>query len=177
MKNFKSILLAVFIFAMSNGCVKDDDYSVPKLGCTEPNLTANKTVPEIIAQAGSIVTQYPYDDIIEAYVVSSDEGGNFFKTISMQTLATETSPAVGFSVPIDASNAYVDYRVGAKVYIKLKDLYTDIYNGSMRVGGIYVTTYGHAAVGRMTPGLYQNQLIASCTYLSENDLVKKVTVP
>src|SRR6478609_10758439 len=162
----KFIFLTTLLFVFTNGCVKDNDYSIPKLACTEPNLTANKTVSEIISQSGSVVAQYPYDDIIEAYVVSSDEGGNFFKSISMQTLATETSPAMGFSVPIDASNAYVDYRVGAKVYIKLKDLYTDIYNGSMRVGGIYVTTYGHAAVGRMTPGLYQNQLIASCTYLS-----------
>jgi hypothetical protein len=27
----------------------------------------------------AIVTQYTYDDIIEAYVVSSDENGNFLK--------------------------------------------------------------------------------------------------
>jgi hypothetical protein len=29
----------------------------------------------------------------------------------------------------------------------------------------------------MTPSLYQKQLIASCTYLKEDALVKKVTVP
>jgi hypothetical protein len=33
---------------------------------------------EIRTNAGAIVTQYTYDDIIEAYVVSSDENGNFF---------------------------------------------------------------------------------------------------
>ena len=173
----KFICLTTLLFAITNGCVKDNDYSIPKLACTEPNLTPNKTVPEIISASGSVVTQYPYDDIIEAYVVSSDEGGNFFKSISFQTLATETTPTVGFSVPIDASNAYINYRVGAKVYIKMKDLYTDIYYGSMRIGGIYSNSYGHASVGRMTPSLYQNQLIASCTYLKEDLLIKKVTVP
>jgi hypothetical protein len=40
----------------------------------QPDFTVNKKFA-----AGAIVTQYTYDDIIEAYVVSSDENGNFFK--------------------------------------------------------------------------------------------------
>ena len=59
--------------------------------------------------------------MIEAYVVSSDEYGNFFKAISFQTLPTATTKTIGFSVPIDVSNAYIDYRVGNKVYVKLKN--------------------------------------------------------
>jgi hypothetical protein len=47
-------------------------------------------VAEIRTNAGAIVTQYTYDDIIEAYVVSSDENGNF-KAISLQTLGTTTT--------------------------------------------------------------------------------------
>jgi hypothetical protein len=43
-----------------------------------------------------------------------------FKAISLQTLGTTTTPAVGFSVPVDASNTYVDFRIGNKVYVKLK---------------------------------------------------------
>jgi hypothetical protein len=74
------------------------------------------------------VSQYKYDDVIEAYVVSSDEAGNFF-SISFQTLATATTPTTGFSVPVDASNLYIEFRVGNKVYVKLKDLYTDLYFG------------------------------------------------
>jgi hypothetical protein len=33
-----------------------------------------------------VPSQYTYDDIIEAYVVSSDENGNFQKAISLQTM-------------------------------------------------------------------------------------------
>jgi hypothetical protein len=76
--------------------------------------------------------------VIEAYVVSTDEYGNFFKSISFQTLATATTKAIGFSVPVDVSNNYVDYRLGNKVYIKLKDQYTDIKYGSLRIGSLYV---------------------------------------
>jgi hypothetical protein len=41
---------------------------------------------EIRTNAGAITTQYTYDDIIEAYVVSSENGN--FKAISLQTLGT-----------------------------------------------------------------------------------------
>jgi hypothetical protein len=64
---------------------------IPKLRCTQPDFTVNKMVAEIRTNAGAIVTQYTYDDIIEAYVVSSDENGNFFKAISLQTLGTTTT--------------------------------------------------------------------------------------
>jgi hypothetical protein len=39
-----------------------------------------------------------------------------------------------FSVPVDATN-YIDFRFGNKVYLKLKDQYTDINYGSLRIGG------------------------------------------
>lgn len=175
--NLKLIFTTAILIILSNSCVSDDDYNTPQLECNQPNLTPNKSVQEIIAASGNVVTQYPYDDIIEAYVVSSDKEGNFFKSISLQTLATETTSSLGFSVPIDASNTYIDYRVGTKVSIKLKDLYTDIYYGSMRVGGIYVNSYGYSSVGRLLASSYKNQLIASCTHLNEDNFVKKVTVP
>lgn len=176
-----NILKSVFFVALTVGafssCVNDDDYNTPVLDCTQPNLTANRTVQQVIDASGPLVAPYAFvDDVIEAYVVSSDESGNFYKSISFQTLATATTPAIGFSVPIDATNTYIDYRPGNKVYIKMKDLYTDIIYGSMRIGGIYVNTSGQASVGRLPVSLYKQRLIASCTNVSEDDLVKQVTV-
>jgi hypothetical protein len=78
---------------------------VPKLRCTQPDFTTNKTVGS--PHYAGAITQYTYDDIIEAYVVSSDENGNFFKAISLQTIGTATAPAVGFSVPVDATNMLI----------------------------------------------------------------------
>jgi hypothetical protein len=46
-------------------------------------------------------------------VVSSDENGNF-QSYFFADFGTTTAPAVGFSVPVDATNTYVDFRMGIK---------------------------------------------------------------
>jgi hypothetical protein len=171
---FYTVFLGITITFGS--CTKEE-FDVPKLSCNQPDLKVNRTVEEVRAVTNSIVTQYAYDDIIEAYVVSSDEGGNFFKTISFQTLATATMPAIGFSVPIDASNTYIDFRLGNKVYIKMKNQYTDIYFGGMRIGGIYVNTYNEGGVGRISPNDYKKVLNASCTMVDEELLVRQISIP
>lgn len=153
------------------------DTTVPQIICNQPDITTNRTVAEITKIANSVVAQYPYDDSIEAYVVSTDEFGNFFKTISFQTLATANTPAIGFSVPVDATNLYVDYRFGNKVYLKLKNQYTDIYFGGLRIGGIYANAFNEASVGRLSQNEYKKVLYPSCTTLKENQLVRAITIP
>lgn len=173
---FYNLLFSIGIAIVFARCVKDD-FEVPKLACTQADLTVNRTVAEVRANANSVVAQYAYDDIIEAYVVSSDESGNFFKSISFQTLATATTPAVGFSVPVDATNTYIDYRIGNKVYLKLKDQYTDISFGGMRIGSIYVNSFNEGAVGRLSQNDYKKVLHASCTSVREDLLVRPISIP
>jgi hypothetical protein len=172
---FTSLLLSIFLTLLFASCVQEEP-ALPPLECNHPYLKTNRTVAEVRDAADAIVTQYKYDDIIEAYVVSTDEHGNFFKTISFQTLGTATKPAVGFSVPVDVSNTYIDYRLGNKVYIKLKDQYTDIYYGGLRIGTIYVNSYNEGGVGRLSQNTYKKVLIASCTQLSDQVLTKKITL-
>jgi len=170
-------LFFIIVFTITfSSCVKEE-FSVPKLSCNQPDLIVNQTVEAVHEAANSIVTPYPYDDIIEAYVVSSDEAGNFFKSISFQTLATATTPAIGFSVPVDMSNTYIDFRLGNKVYVKLKDQYTDIYFGALRIGSIYVNSNNEGAVGRVSQNDYKKVLNASCTTISEDLLVRPISIP
>ena len=169
------VCLFVAVIIVYCGCV-NDEVAAPKLVCTQPDLLTNKTVSEIRAITNDIVTQYKFDDIIEAYAVSSDEGGNFFKSISFQTLATATTPAIGFSVPVDGTNLYIDYRIGNKVYIKLKDQYTDLSFGGMRIGNIFVSAGNQGGVGRLSQNDYKKILSASCTTLKEEDLVRSLTM-
>jgi len=49
-------------------------------------------------------------DYIEAYVTSSDEGGNFYKSISM----VSTDGSTGFSMPVDNYNLYTEFEPGKK---------------------------------------------------------------
>jgi hypothetical protein len=172
---FQRYLFIVLLLVLYSGCVSDE-LPAPKLTCNQPTLVTNKSVKDIHTTANAIVTQYKYDDIIEAYVVSSDESGNFFKSISFQTLATATTPALGFSVPIDATNLYIEYRVGNKVYIKLKDLYTDIDFGGVRIGNIFVNSYNQGGVGRLSQNDYKKILHASCETVNEEKLVRKGTM-
>jgi hypothetical protein len=131
----KSILFSAFLGSLATSCVTDDDYSVPVLQCVDTTLEKTKEVSQIPASA--TVTQYLNDDVIEAYVTSSDEAGNFFKSISMQTL----DGSKAFSVPVDVTSSFINFEPGRKVLIKMKDLYTDVSNGGMRIGGIFVNSY------------------------------------
>lgn len=174
MKNYTFQFFLLMISLVVFGACANNDEEIPKLSCNQPDIPVNKTVANVQDAAAEIVAQYPYDDVIEAYVVSSDENGNFFKTISFQTLATATTSAVGFSVPIDATNLYVDYRVGNKVYVKLKNQYIDLYYGGLRIGGLYVNAFNQGGVGRLSQNDYKKVLLASCTNMKEEQLVRSI---
>lgn len=170
MKNKLLLSFFTFLLLLFYGC--NNEVDIPKLACTQPDLTVNQTVQKVKDLSGSVPKQYSYNDIIEAYVVSSDEGGNFFKTISFQTLATDKTPATGFSIPVDVSNTYIDFRVGNKVYIKLKNQFTDLYFGGLRIGSLYVSNAGDPTIGRVSQNDYKTVLNASCTVIDESQLMK-----
>ncbi len=173
----KNIVLNLFFgIALLSVCSCNNEIETPVLGCTQPDFKVNKTVEKVYELSANTAKQYLYDDIIEAYVVSSDEGGNFFKSISFQTKASANNPAIGFSVPVDASNTYIDYRVGNKVYVKLKNQFTDLYYGGLRIGSLYVSNAGDPTVGRISQNEYKNVLNASCTIIDENELVQSLSV-
>jgi hypothetical protein len=171
---YRSLVFSTVTILFLNCATKEPD--LPKLECNQPTFTANRTVAEVRTSANAIATQYKFDDVIEAYVISSDESGNYFKTISFQTLATATTSAMGFNVPVDATNLYTDYRIGNKVFIKLKNQYTDISFGGLRIGYITVNSFNEAGVGRLSQNDYKNVLNASCTTISEEKLVQKLSM-
>ncbi|MEP6805538.1 MAG: DUF5689 domain-containing protein, partial [Flavobacterium sp.] len=174
MKN--KFLIAFFALSFLIFCGCNNEVEIPKLACTQPDLTINQTVQKVKDLSVSVPKLYSYEDIIEAYVVSSDEGGNFFKAISFQTLATDKTPAIGFSIPVDVSNTYIDFRVGNKVYIKLKNQFTDLYFEGMRIGSLYVSNAGDPTIGRVSQNDYKNVLNASCTVIDENELVESISI-
>jgi hypothetical protein len=172
----KSIFLAVITASIFTSCVKDDNYDAPSLnGCTETTLVKNREVSDIIANA--TVAQHVnitpgVSDVIEAYVTSSDISGNFFKSVSMQTL----DGSKAFSVPVDATSLFINYEPGRKVLIKMDGLYTDIKYGGMRIGGLYANSSGSAEVGRLPEADFKASVQRSCTVVNTDDLVQHVTI-
>ncbi|MCD8519216.1 MAG: hypothetical protein LRY32_07050, partial [Flavobacterium sp.] len=76
MKNLK-LVLTTAILATLTSCVNGDDYGTPDLSNDCVNIAATKSVQDIATLANTTVQQYTNTDFIEAYVTSSDEGGNF----------------------------------------------------------------------------------------------------
>lgn len=175
MKNIKT-LLSLSIFAALVSCVNSDNYDAPDTTkfCTEVPVTT--TVTALAATATSTVQQYTADDVIEAYVTSSDEGGNFFKSISLVTV----DGTKGFSIPVDSYNLYSKYEPGRKVFVKLKNRY--FYNSptssSLEIGDLFDNGAPQPdEVGRISGITYEQVIQRSCTKVNENTLVNALTIP
>lgn len=163
---FKSILLLALSTSVLTSCA-NDDYGVPSVECQDANLTATKTVADIKNAATTTATLYTEDDIIEAVVVSSDKGGNFYKKIYLTSLDSE----IGFSISINQTALYSDYQPGRKVFIKLKDLYVQMSHNTLAIGALY-----NGNVGQIAALDYRNHISRSCTTIVEETLIQKVTL-
>ena len=136
-------------------CVKDDDYDLPDLNKLKKDVPSFSgtviTFDQAIGKASSTVTTYTGDEAIEGYVISSDEGGNFYKKIYLQN-AEKTK---GISVAIDKSGLYIEFPLGAKVQVRLKGLSTQIANGGLEIGySTYTNKSGRVSVGTMAQAVY-----------------------
>jgi uncharacterized protein DUF5689 len=174
--NIKQLLIFPLLAVTISGCVNGDDYNTPDLSQECTSLTVTKQVQDITAMSTATYQQYPDADIIEAYVTSSDEGGNFYKSISLVSVDGTT----GFSMPIDAYNLYTKFEPGRKVYVNMEDRYFVTENNSTVIGSLYYNNTpadpSDDEVGRISGVEYQNVLKRSCDKVDEDDIVKHLTI-
>ena len=171
MKNLR-FLLSTAVLASLLGCVNGDDYGTPDLSKECITIAKTKEVTDITSIATATATQYTTNqnltDYIEAYVTSSDEGGNFYKSISMVSIDGLT----GFSMPVDNYNLYAEFEPGRKVTIKLdKNRYFNKQHGSTVIGSLY-----NNGIGRISGVEYKDVILRSCTKVDENNLVNRLTI-
>lgn len=170
MKNIylKSVLLITVAIGMLSSCVNSDSYSVPENTLVTQELVSTKTVAVINAAATVTPVKHTADDVIEAYVTSSDESGTFYKSISFQTIPTDGSAPIGFSVPINITTLYgKGFSPGRKVFIKLNGLYTAKVFGSLQIGSLF-----EGSIGRISEFEWKNYLFPSATIVPESALVR-----
>jgi len=185
MKNiFKNSCVIILSIGLFSGCV-NDTYDTPQFGdCVNPGLTKTKEVTDIYAVAINPVPNtttgipntptYAADDIIEAYVISSDEGGNFYKSMYFQPV----DGSKGFNLSIDEANMYVkNFKPGKKVFLKLKGLAYGNPNNRFARGLVFgAPPTDQYDVDRLPTLQYPKHLIASCDIVSEEDIVHKITL-
>ncbi len=177
----KSGLLFALAIGFFSGCASDDHYTNPGDTLTTYELTTTTTVAAVKAGAPFVddtpptltpPALYTADDVIEAYVTSSDAQGTFYKSISFQTIPTDGSDPIGFSVPVNATTLFgKGFTPGRKVYIKLQGLYTGIVYGSLQIGALFEGT-----VGRISEFDWKNHLFPSATVVAESEMVRTMTL-
>lgn len=152
-------------------CVKDGDFELPESLCQD-QLEPSITLTELYTMAGEDLVKYKTDDLLEAYVVSSDQQGNFFKTISFQNL----EGTLGFSIPIDQTDLYTLYNPGDRVLINLLDLYVKIDKGALEIGAFFVDTFGNETIGRIGKPGFEKHIQKMCTWVEEDQLINTLSI-
>jgi len=135
MKNIK-ILGVLVIFTMLS-CVKTDDFELPDLETSEIEIEGDITSIAAVKGNFNFETEAIYtfretDTWFEAYVISSDAGGNFYKELIVQDKAS--NPTSGIHLLLDHNSLFDTYNLGRKIYVKLDGLSLWYNNGVLQLG-------------------------------------------
>ena len=153
----KNTAIAFISLCTVMSCVKDDDYELPDNKKVLPAF-AGKVVSfsDVVSRTTPSIKTYSADEAIEGYVISSDEGGNFYKKIYIQN----EDKTQALSVALDKSGIYTEFPIGAKVQLRLKGLTTQLNNAITEVGyKIYKNEKsGRESVGSMAEAIYKTHL-------------------
>ena len=175
MKNKIKLVVIASLTLVLTSCVKEH-YDAPGISdCVNPGLVKTKEVAAIyplgINPSGTPANSptYTANDIIEGYVVSSDEGGNFYQSMYVQP----TDGSKGFNISAEVKNIYTSMEPGRKVFLKLKGLgYAN--PTSFGIGLIFgAPPTDKYAVDRIAALNVKDYLIPSCDVISEDAIVHK----
>lgn len=137
-------------------CVNDDDYSVPTFEVEEPDVTINFTITNAKAMITDTPTKIESDTplYLEAYVISSDESGNFHKNLVIQD--APENPTAGISIATHTTDMYALFEPGRKVYVRVDGLYVGSFHGLPSLGA-----NGVANIDRMSIEEFDERVLRS----------------
>lgn len=153
----KNTAIAFISLCTVMSCVKDDDYELPDNKKVLPAFAGRVvSFSDVASRTTATIKPYSADEAIEGYVISSDEGGNFYKKIYIQN----ENKNQALSVALDKSGIYTEYPIGTKVQLRLKGLTTQLNNAITEVGyEIYKNPKsGRESVGSMAEAIYKTHL-------------------
>ncbi|MEH6536953.1 MAG: DUF5689 domain-containing protein [Psychroserpens sp.] len=135
--NLNKIILLTLSLVVLNACVQDDDFDTPNVEVTDPVINGNiididAVIGNLTQSGDEIITFEDTNNFMEGYVISSDEGGNFFEELVLQDRSE--NPTAGIVVQIDVNPLFTIYDFGRKVYVKLDGLSVAVDNGVVQIG-------------------------------------------
>lgn len=140
--NMVSILIIYICFY---GCVDQPEFAFEEPLIFEENEEATSDIKSIInafKQSDQQIFTFDSDHtlLVSAYVISSDEAGNFYKTLIIQDIPE--NPESGLEIKIDLRSYYTKYNFGRKILLRLSGLSIQESNGKYVVGYISGNTLG-----------------------------------
>jgi hypothetical protein len=159
--NFKQYFKTAFVIAVSaltvSSCVNKDDWDTPPINCNNKFDAPNISMADFKALAPAsgfvLITE---DKIFDGYIVSSDENGNFYKTISFQD--KPENPTAGLQMEVDRASNYADFPVGTHIRINAKGLRLGLDRGTVKIGSVDP----NFAIGRIPGVLFTRYISAVC---------------
>lgn len=147
-------MLMVFFIGLSiaiSGCVKDDfdkpPFNIPEFtlpsGAQLITIADLKTRHTAMGQLDSI-TDNVY---ISGIIIGNDESGNIYKSLMLQDATG------GIELKLNKTSLFNEYKVGQKLYVKLKNLVLGDYNQLIQLGGVY-----NGGIGQLTDVVIPNHL-------------------
>ncbi|MHC5362970.1 DUF5689 domain-containing protein [Myroides sp. LJL110] len=127
----KNILYACFFALFIVSCAKNDDFTTPNVDLPCEELTATVTMAQLYGTITDKISTYENDDILEGYIISSDQGGNLYQSIYF----VDENNTFSALFRADIQAYYASFPVGTKIYLKLKDLKVQINNEILTFGG------------------------------------------
>lgn len=156
-KFFTTLLSMAFVAIALQSCVNDDDWETPPINCENKFPAPNISMADLMLMAPATgYLEISTALYVDGYVVSSDENGNFYKTISFQD--SPTNPTKGLQIEVDKSGNYADFPVGAHIRVSLKGLRIALDRGVVKLGSVDPTY----AVGRIPSSLIPNYIAGVC---------------
>lgn len=122
----------------------DDNFERPPMVIPEATMEANTTIAELKTQFYNDGSNYAVEVgtrqdgshyIIEGYVTTSDESGNYFKQVVIQ----DATSAV--QIGIDAYDLYESYQIGQKIVLDVTGLYVGTYGKLFQIGAAPASGY------------------------------------
>lgn len=155
----KNIILSLLALNLVS-CVKQGEFTesfyqhlVEEKHESAQNFEGNRiSYADLRAKATQEIQLYQTDDAFEGYVISSDEGGNFYKKIYIQSADKSGTIAVA----LEKKGLFGDFPVGRKVQVRLKGL-SFWYNrySTLEVGyGEGRTAGGNQKIANIPPAMH-----------------------
>lgn len=151
----RSSYLKFVVLYLLVSCLQDVKISPPNISCETLTLESNTTFEYVKNKAGFGIQEISEDLILEAYVISSDEFGSFYKTLIVQD--AYENPSCGFRIAIDLQYYYAKFPIGRKVFLKLKGLAIAYHRGNIEIGKV-----SGAALTRIPNSEISKHIIRTC---------------